>query len=271
MQPLTERHWSNLIAWVLDPLVHSGQSLAPRVTGLLELAEVSGQIGSIEKVERERPVTNQQNARIIDLDLHFTSGCKVWIENKVDRSYEDSRQLEEERNALGPDDHLILLCPRGMSLLQQRTREVLLSDPRLHHIRWLDLAGRWRLSLPGLASNSREFQIIQTMADYWERRAQGDFLWQVETIVEEYGWSRFYPDDFKAAFCQRFADVYQSWVVERGERGLGGTHSYLLQQLVGLTKKNPGQFRLAKTGNERPPYLPDWGHPIIFEYQVLND
>ncbi len=271
VQPLTERHWSNLLAWVLDPAVHPEFSLVPMFTALMELAGIPILPNAVQKVERERPVSAAKNGRIMDLDVCLASGSKLSIENKVDRSYEDARQLEDERDALGPYDHLILLCPRGFSLLQQRTRDILTSDPRLHHVRWLELSQRWAKMLVELPDGSLEFQVIEMMTNYWPRRENEDFLWQVEAILEENAWDCFYPDEFKTAFCRRFRPVYQSWVDQKGERGLGGAHSILTQKLVGLTQKRAGQLRLTKTGNSRAPLEPGWGFPTIFEYRVLID
>ena len=179
-------------------------------------------------------------------------------------------QLEEQRDSLGVEDHLILLFPRGVSLLQQRTRAILSSDPRVHHVRWLDLARAWASQLSHISEGTLEHQVISMMTNYWPRKEQEDFLWQVETIIEENAWDRFYPDEFKAVFCQRYNEVYQAWVADKGDRGPGGAHSVLTQKLVGLTQKLAG-FRLQKTGMSRAPKVPDWGFPTIFEYRVEID
>lgn len=266
---LDENHWSNILAWLLNP-----QGAGPATSS--EIASVVCQLAGIDvdfsgdrvsAVEREREL--REANRYVDLVLTFRSGWELYIENKVDRNYEDVEQLRDEIRALKPTDYLVLLCPRGKKLLRKNTRDLLEGNANFRHVRWLELAERLGEIAAGPGGTDAAARYLEAaISRYWPEREKEDFLCQAETIVEENGWSTFYPDDFKDAFRLRFQDIYQKWVDEHGERGPGGAHMLLTQKLVGLCQKQEAGFRLRKTGNSRKARS-DWGFPVIYEYEVL--
>lgn len=267
-RPLSENHWSNILAWLVDPSCGEPAVGAGVTQELLHLAGIVPREQSVTKVERERRVQVREAARAIDLVLTFEHGWELLVENKIDRTYEDVVQLRDELAALRTQDHMVLLCPRGKTLLRGETRQLIDSDPRLHHVRWLELAEACASLLARVDPMTLDYHLLHAITAYWPSREMEDFAWQVETIVEERGWTRFYPDEFKEAFCSRFGEVYREWVGRHGERGNGGAHQRLTQRLVGQTRKSKGGFRLETTGNQRP--APEgWGYGFILEYRVL--
>lgn len=260
---LREEHWSNLLASLLDARFSAPQLCGVVLASLIELAGISVDKNEEFSVERERTINVHGRVRRVDVVLSFVNGYRIFIENKVDRAYEDVLQLQDELDALGDDGHLIFLCPRGFSLLRGETKQLIVSQPKISHVRWLDLAKSWT------SSDESVHEILTFVNEYWTHKEYLDFVWQVETIVEEKGWITFYPDEFKAAFIARFPHAYQNWVVTGGERGRKGAHARVTILLNGLTKKRPGQFRLELTGNSRPPLPSDWGYPIIYEHRVV--
>ena len=237
---------------------------------LLQSCGIADDGGSVSQVERERPLTCEERTRYVDLVLTFQSGQELHIENKIDRTYEDVLQLKDELSVLRREDHLLLICPRGISLLQDETRAILDSDPRIHHVRWLDFANKCMDLAATLTPDSIEYHLLSSIAHYWPEREKCDFLWMCEAIVEENQLDCLYADDFEEAFRERFGGIYDMWVSERGERGNGGARQLLTQKLSGLRKKSSGGLRLELTGNERPPRQPDWGFQVLYEYRVVR-
>lgn len=120
---------------------------------------------------------------------------------------------------------------------ERKIRAVLDSDLRIHHVRWLDFAGKCRALAGSLNLDSTEFHLLSSIAKYWPELEKLDFLWQFEAIVEENQLDCFYADDFEQVFRRRFGDIYDTWISERGERVNGGARQLLTQKLSGLRKK----------------------------------
>lgn len=266
-QRLCERHWSNILAWLLSEQFAGKEISSKMLSVLLKLSgiELRGN-RRIVKVEREIRVGHKENSRIIDVLVTFEEGWKLHIENKIDRDYEDVSQLHGEIEALSEDDHLILLCPRGLSLLSLETKTLLKSVPNFHHVRWLDYSNE----IAVIENTSQKVCVpllfLKSIVNYWSDREKEDFLWQAERIIEEKEWSRFYPDEFKEEFCVKFKSIYKKWVDEKGSHGRGNAHQYLTQRLAGLVTRK----RLRETGNRRSPKDKNWGWPFVYEYEVVG-
>ena len=266
---LSENHFSNMLYFLLNPETSGKETSTACIKALLAIANLSIQRPVIKSVERERVLHKNKRPRLIDLVVVLSNSVELHIENKTDRNYEDIDQLKDELDALGPKDHLVLLCPRGKSLLRAGTRSLLASGRPIHHAQWGDVASAWNQL--GRTAKGAYASLLVALDQYWQERTNRDFLWQVETIVEETNWSRFYPDDFKDAYVKRFPQCYEALVNKNGkEFGRGGAHMILTTQLVSLTKRVNCGFSLRKTGRERAPRERQWGYPTVYEYEVVG-
>ena len=254
--PLNENHWSNLIAWLLEQ-----DELSKAVLRVLSPQSPS----DIEfSVYRETNYSLESRDRYIDIEVKFENGSVLFVEVKIDQSYQDQQQIEDQLSLLGKKDHFTLLAPLDLSRMVPST-----AAPNTNALTWKsftnDLLNCLDEKSPTL---SRHF--IEGMAEYWKKSSGTPFDQMVLTITKEQRWNTFYPDDFKAVFIVRFKEVWNSWVQERPKTGNGNSHQYLLSRLSALTNKKSG-FRLAKTGGSRKPKPADWGHPVIYELGVVKD
>ena len=115
------------------------------------------------------------------------------------------------------------------------------------------------------------FPLIYSISACWPKKDKEDFVWQAKIVIEEKGWTRFYPDDFKEAFLERFGDVYQKWIEKKSEYGNGGAHQRLTLNIAGLARRRNAPFKLKETGNSRPPKMEKWGWPEVYEYEVVRE
>lgn len=264
--PLNENNWTNVVAWLLDP--RSNTATAPELlTALGTLAGIGTEESAEWTVERE---TQLADRRRIDIRLVFTDRTRWLIEVKIDPMYQDADQIAAEARSLREGDYLILLAPRGTSDLLGPLAAMIAGNDAIRAVRWVDLANEWqRLQTTTPEGPPLPSLLIEGLARYWGRERGPIFDNMVRTIVEEQGWRLFYPDEFRDVFVARFPDVWDEWVTSRGLTGPSNALQYLTQVLVGMTRRRQG-FRLQKTGNQRPPKDPNWGFPVIYEYEVVE-
>jgi len=273
VRTLVEEHWSNILAWLFDPKNVGTEISSIMLSKVLQLSGVTVdlKLDSVINVERERRFKVGENTRYIDIVVSFASGWELHIENKVDRDYEDIVQLRDELIVLNDNDHLILLCPREYSLLRTETRQLLQIEPNLHHVKWLDYAKAVGSIIAKLDKANLAFPLIYAISACWPEKDDEDFTRQARIIIEEKGWTHFYPDDFKEAFLERFGDVYQKWVDKKSEYGNGGAHQRLTKKIAGLARRKDASFKFKETGNSRPPKMKKWGWPEVYEYEVVRE
>lgn len=273
VRALVEEHWSNILAWLFDPKNAGTEISAIMLSNVLQLSGVTAdlKLDSVVNVERERCFKVGENTRYIDIVVCFASGWELHIENKIDRDYEDVEQLRDELKVLNDNDHLIFLCPCGYSLLKTETRQLLQSEPNLHHVKWFDYAKAVGNIIDKLDTANPAFPLIYSISVCWPEKDEENFAWQAKIIIEEKGWTRFYPDDFKEAFLERFGNVYQKWIDKKSEYGNGGAHQRLTLNIAGLARRKNASFKLKETGNSRPPKIENWGWPEIYEYEVVRE
>lgn len=269
-QRLHEKNWSNVLAWLLSEQFAGKEMSSNILSALLELSGIQAkEDGGVVRVEREVPVGVEKKSRIIDVLLTFQQGWQLHIENKIDRAYEDVAQLRDEIAALSENDHLILLCPNEFSLLFSETRELLATVANFHHVKWLDYANK--IAVIGMSSEKElaHSLLIKSILSYWSDREKEDFSWlteKIEKAINKKGWSRFYQDEFKDAFCETFPEAYEELVDQRGQDGNWNAHWYLMLSLSMLARTGI----LRDTGNSRPPVDPTWRAPVVYEYEVVG-
>ncbi len=263
--PLNENHWSNVLAWLLSK--QTSPATADDFLGALAaLAEVGVPEWDTWEVLREVKLSER---RRIDLRLQFGDKSRWLIETKVDPSYQDQWQVSDEAAVLGANDYLIIVGPVGIDDLSTEMVSVIRSDARIRLVPWRALADRCE-QMVGISSLGTVARcVLYGIARYWRKESGPAFDRRVKTIVAENGWDAFYPDDFKQAFIDRFPDVWEQSVAQRGLSGQGNAHQQLTQALSGMCQRKSG-FRLRKTGNSRAPKPSDWGFPLIYEYEVVS-
>lgn len=269
-QRLCERHWSNILAWLLSEQFAGKEISSKMLSVLLKLSgiELRGN-RRIVKVEREIRVGHKENSRIIDVLVTFEEGWKLHIENKIDSAYEDVNQLHGEIAALSENDQLIFLCPNDFSLLFPETRELLATVPNFHHVKWLDYANQIAIIKMPNAEEAALSILAKSILSYWSDREKEDYSMlteMMEKIINIKGWSRFYQDEFKAAFCETFPEAYEELVDQRGQDGNWNAHWYLMHSLSMLAIKG----FLRDTGNSRTPVDPTWRASEVYEYEVVG-
>ena len=252
--PLNENHWSNLIAWLLeqeDTRESALQILAPLAPSDVPFT-----------MARETKYSLEDRDRYIDIEVMFENGSRLFVEVKIDPTYQDQQQINDQLSLLSPKDHFSLLAPLDLSHMVRST-----AAPNTNVLTWKQFTENLRGDLSE-SSPSLLRLFVEGMADYWSKSTGTPFEQMVMTIIEEQNWTTFYPDDFKAVFVVRFKDVWESWTKNRPTNGNGNPHQYLMTSLSSLTNRKNG-FRLAKTGGSHKPKPADWGFPIIYEYKVI--
>jgi len=268
---LAEEHFSNILAWLLDP--EAGHGFGGRIVeALLDSAEITEGLGTPSWIGREVEFAGERMKRRADILISFAEGTpKMAVEVKTDRAYEDPAQIRDYRRwpELGESGYLVFLCPRKESLLLSETREAL-RHPRNRHVTWsafLNTAAADDVLREGTELGRT---VVAGLGAHFERLERTDFKWMAEQILEDTEWTEFYPDDFKDEFRKRYENIYQEWVERFGERGNGGAHQRLTAWLSAQSRAKGGLL-VRLTDDARAPRNADWGFPIIYKYRVVKD
>jgi hypothetical protein len=112
--PLNENHWSNVLAWLLDPKSIAGPS-RELLSELSSILGITTPTVDLPEVEREVLHLVGPRRRFIDIELKFSSGVRWLLEIKVDPAYQDREQVVDETGVLGPDDRLLLIAPHNLN------------------------------------------------------------------------------------------------------------------------------------------------------------
>jgi hypothetical protein len=251
--PLNENHWSNVVAWLLEQ--------GELNKSLLRLLSPQSPSEVPFTVSRETKYSLESRDRYIDIEVKFENGSALFVEIKIDPSYQDQKQIDDQLSLLGNEDHFTLLAPLDLSRMVPTS-----ATPNSNVLTWKSFTTELLACLDD-KSPSLARHLIGGMAEYWKQFSGTPFEQMVMTIIEEQKWKTFYPDDFKAVFVVRFKEVWELWVEERPATGNGNPHQYLMTSLSSLANRKSG-FRLFKTGNSRKPKPANWGYPKIYELSV---
>lgn len=254
--PLNENHWSNLIAWLLD------NKYTRKTT--LELLAPESPTDIQFTVDRESKHVVNGRVRFIDIEVNFENESRLFVEVKIDPSYQDQLQIDDQLSLLGSHDFFLLLAPFDLGRMISTD-----AAPTSKALTWKRFTEDLSLAVDDQSAPITQL-LVEGMADYWSKFTGTPFEQMVVTIIEEQEWTTFYPDEFKEVFIERFKEVWATWIEERPETGNGNPHQYLLTCLSMLANRKNG-FRLVKTGNSRKPKPLNWGYPKIYELSVNED
>ena len=262
--PLNENHWSNVLAWLLDRT--QNELLARSLLKFLS----PGCTFEMWKVEREIEYAVGSRRRFIDIHITSDQGVRLFVEVKTDPTYQDRNQIADQLSILGPNEHLVIVAPLDLSALLTAVKTSSGNPPKAQARTW-HAVSKW---CSGQGETRRSGGPMVTLllagiAQYWSSPVTTPFEQMVKTIIEERGWTTFFPDEFKEEFLRRFPDTWAYWLEGRPATGNGNPHQYLLTSLAMLANRRNG-FRLVRTGNSRKPNPLDWGFPIIYEFGVVT-
>ncbi len=263
--PLNENHWSNVLAWIL-----TSQHNETLSRSLLELLSPAWN-PSTWAVDREVSYVVGDCNRLIDIQLTANDDERLFIEVKIAPDNQIRPQIVDQLRLLRPNEFFVLLSPLDLSNLLSDAESVSGSEVSTTAMTWRRI-GDWceqqLADTDDLAPLERA--VLDGINQYWNNPITLPFEHMAQVILDEQGWVRFYPDDFKAAFLERFPDVWAAWVANKPESGNGNPHQYLVTCLSMLANRKNG-FRLVRTGQSRSPKPSDWGYPTIYELSVPTD
>lgn len=262
--PLNENHWSNVLAFLLDPSNPNGAarpllgSMVPTMAHDLSWT-----------LEREVVYDLKDRSRLIDLQLTLSSGARCFVEVKIDPGYKDPLQIADQISLLKDGDFYLLIAPYDLSEFVTGLSG-LYSGVVTQAVSWRAIAAMCQNMVGAATFDALTNAALSGTAEYWSRTIETPFADMARTILAENGWTNFYPDDFKAAFLARFPEVWAAWTAEKPTSGNGNPHQYLLTCLAMLANRRSG-FRLQRTGNTRAPSHSGWGYPKIFELTIVEN
>lgn len=262
--PLNENHWSNVLAWLLEPK-HENNLLG---RSLLELIS-PGWNRDTWKVEREIEYFVESRRRRIDIQITSDQGLRLFVEVKIDPTYQDRDQIMDQFSILSANERLVIISPLDLSLLLADATTASGCSPKTFAVTWRSIS-KWCAERRTTSKNLEPLTavILDGIERYWSSIVTTPFEQMVQTILQEQRWTTFFPDEFKEVFLKRFPEVWAAWVAEKPESGNGNPHQYLMTSLSMLANRKNG-FRLFRTGNSRRPKKPDWGYPTIYEMSVM--
>jgi hypothetical protein len=265
--PLNENHWSNALAWLLDPTACHGVE-RDFLVALAEISRLQIPPDASWGVERETYYEVEGAARRIDIQLDFTDGASWFIENKIDPGYQDHLQILHQSSLLSDRGFLILITPSEPADLLPELAAVIDADPRIRHVPWREV-GRICQDLADRSPHPPLMDVLlRGLGGYRGRQEADPFIRLIKALIEERAWASFYPDDCETAFRERYPEVWAHWEAERPSQGIGNPHHYFTMKLSGLTRRKQG-FRLEKTEKTRPPHDPAWGWAVVAEHRVV--
>ena len=267
--PLNENHWSNALAWLLDRNERGEVSL-PLLKAIASQTSFHLPNELEWEVERERQYSVEDRRPKIDIELSFRDGRRLLIENKIDPSYQNQQQIIDESSLLGAHDQLLVIAPNDLTSFVSSTLHDHPSREKTSCMSWRTVAEICQTVHDESPSASLTATVILNgISKYWMSQSSDAFEQMLLTIINEQGWSTFYPDDFKDVFEVRYPNVWNQWVEQRGETGIGNAKWYLTTLLRGLARRKTRVVEL--TGEDREPKDPKWGFSPIYEYRVRQE
>lgn len=263
--PLNENHWSNLLAWLLTHRDHESLSHS-----LLETIAPGWGTLQTWSVDREVEYITENQKRQIDIQITDDSGLRLFIEVKIDPTYQDRQQIADQLSLLQNDECFVILAPLDLSSFLAEINASCECHASTKAITWHSLTKWCHDQKDHDEVTALERVVLDGIESHWGNSMTAPFEHLVQIIIKEQGWTTFYPDDFKEVFLERFPEVWGDWVAEKPEVGNGNPHMYLTTCLAMLANRKKG-FRLVRTGNSRPPKQVNWGYPTIYELGMQQD
>src|SRR5437763_13981124 len=107
--------------------------------------------------------------------------------------------MSDHLRLLADEDYYVVLAPLDLTVLVNELR-VVNPGVEVYATAWKALGDQCLKSEHLTGSNSIQRILLEGIADYWKRAVGTPFEEMARTIIEENGWTAFYPDDFKDAF-----------------------------------------------------------------------
>ena len=135
---LREGHFSNILAWLLDPEGDHGFG-AQILKALLKAAGLPHPAESLVQIAREDNFPGRAQRRSADLVLRFDSAPVVAIEVKTESGKEVPSQLEDYMKhwVIDSGGYVILLCPQDVTCLSDEMQETLARYSAMKQVTWL--------------------------------------------------------------------------------------------------------------------------------------
>ena len=212
--PLNENHWSNALAWLLDPAASHGTA-AEFLAALAALLGATAHVDAGWSVQRETSYEVNERRRLIDIQLDFADRVTWFIENQIDPGYQDHAQISDQASLLGVEGVLIVIGPSESDDLLSEMSKVIAADARVRYVPWREI-GRLCAEMAERTQRGPLVDVLlRGLGEYRGRREADPFARLIKALVEERGRESFYSDDCAVAFRKRYPESWAHWEAER--------------------------------------------------------